>query len=261
MILCDDDMLVYKSFFSDAVCLMEKKTNIGITSGYIRFSPFIDAIKEDVNDNYVLIEPRFYLKREYKGIDYYIHHYIYGFQPFVTFFFLINKELLDSLNIMNDDTLVAHDFFIWRMAPLYKDVAYLPEIIGEYCVENEEKDSHSLRFGLSFERFYKQLQEVHNLALKLYPKYKTKINKFSGVRRQAKETLPLFIEALNMHLEPEKVAYLLQQSEIAKDKCLLSFLQTQPQSLTQQIKNSLGIKSSIKQLLFSIINKIYKTIK
>lgn len=79
--------------------------------------------------------------------------------------------------------------------------------------------------------------------------------------RQAKETLPLYIEALNMHLEPEKVTYLLQQSEIAKDKYLLSFLQTQSQSLTQQIKNSLGIKSSIKQLLFSIINKIYKTIK
>lgn len=168
VILCDDDYFISKTFFSNAVKVMEENNNIVIVRGIVKY------LNENTNDIFIYS----YNSKEYiKGIDYFLNYGIHnGYDNITSFFAMFRKEAGDKTQVFQR-ALPSGDTWIWLYLFLFGDVYFLSnEIIGCYTEHDLGQDSYNIETLENIDYMLELIDDLKNKASDLYPNYSKEID-------------------------------------------------------------------------------------
>ena len=165
MVLCDDDIVVGKTFFSKAIKLMEENKNIVFTHGI--------SIREEEKTGSVSIFPVDSVPIT-KGFDHYMRSV--PVSENTGFFMIVRKSILDESGILLYDVF-SHDYWMFYALPLYGDVGFIhDEIFGKYYIHNSSDSSEDGHLE-SFCNLVEAEKHFFNIALQRFPEYANEIKR------------------------------------------------------------------------------------
>lgn len=168
ILLCDDDYFISKTFFSNAVKVMEENDNIVIVRGIVK------CLNENTNN--IFIDT--YNSKEYiKGIDYLLNYANHnGYDNITSFFAMFRKDAGDKTKVFQR-ALPSGDTWLWLYLFLYGDVYFLSnEIIGCYTEHNFGQDKYNTETLEYVDYMPALIEDLKNKAINLYPNYSKEIN-------------------------------------------------------------------------------------
>ena len=165
MILCDDDIVVGKTFFSKAIKLMEENKNIVFTHGI--------SIREEEKTGRVSISPVNSVPIT-KGFDHYMRSV--PVSENTGFFMIVRKSMLDESGILLYDTFF-HDYWMFYALPLYGDVGFISdEVFGKYYIHSSSYTFREGHLG-SFCNLVETEKYFFNIALQRFPEHVNEIKR------------------------------------------------------------------------------------
>lgn len=168
ILLCDDDYFISKTFFSNAIKVMEKNDNIVIVRGIVK------CLNENTNN--IFIDT--YNSKEYiKGIDYLLNYANHnGYDNITSFFAMFRKDAGDKTKVFQR-ALPSGDTWLWLYLFLYGDVYFLSnEIIGCYTEHDLGQDKYNTETLEYVDYMPVLIEDLKNKAINLYPNYSKEIN-------------------------------------------------------------------------------------
>lgn len=168
ILLCDDDYFISKTFFSNAIKVMEENDNIVIVRGIVK------CLNENTNN--IFIDT--YNSKEYiKGIDYLLNYANHnGYDNIISFFAMFRKDAGDKTKVFQR-ALPSGDTWLWLYLFLYGDVYFLSnEIIGCYTEHDLGQDKYNTETLEYVDYMPALIEDLKNKAINLYPNYSKEIN-------------------------------------------------------------------------------------
>lgn len=236
MILCDDDYLGDRTFFSEAIAVMETNDKVAFVRGIV--------ISVDQNES-IFSVPNFYHSRKLtKGIEFYINYQCPGYEHIDSFFALVRKQWVDKSGIMNMNP-PGLDHWLWSILCLYGDVYFLPKIIGYYREHSVNKESESIDFAMNFDYVCDMVTWISDQAIIMHPEYQSKILEQRCPNIEAAEILAFYINILKRYKPPKEIKNIIGKSNII-----------QHPEIYHKLMEMSGLKNGIIKKIARILNKI-----